>query len=364
MEANNMDLRQLRYFIAVAERGGFAAAASTLNVAQSALSRHVKELEHELGGKLPERGARGVSVTGSGKVLLARGRWLLGTIDDIKAEVRTENREPSGTVRLGVPASLAEILYAPFAKLFVNRFPKVRLEMSEGLTEGMSDRLLRGGLDVAIVTVPQPNDHLDYETLVVEQVFLIGPPRDPLLKRGRITRKEFDSLPAGIAPLSRNPFPPTVPFSLRVESSIPMKRIVASGLGYGLLPFSGIHEAGQPGHTRSGHRLEGGLQGSGLRGQDPDRSPAQGIQQADLTGHKQRRIRHITLTAARFCKKSSISFPDCRTDARVGRPDAESDEQQRRSLLNGDNGRRPAIQFAARRGRRAGDRPARDASTP
>lgn len=237
-----MDLRQLRYFIAVAERGGFAAAASTLNVAQSALSRHVKELEHELGGRLFERGARGVSVTESGKVLLARGRWLLGTIDDIKVEVRTENREPSGTVRLGAPPSLAEILYAPFAKLFVKRFPKVRLEMSEGLTEGLSDRVLRGELDFAIVTAPLPNDHLDYEVLVVEQVFVIGPPRDPLLKRGKLTRKEFDSLPAAIAPLSRSAFPSTVPFSLRVGSSIPLKRMVASGLGYGLLPFSGIHE--------------------------------------------------------------------------------------------------------------------------
>ena len=73
-------------------------------------------------------------------------------------------------------------------------------------------------------------------------MFLIGPPRDPLLKRGKLTRKEFNGLPAAIVPLSRNPFPSTVPFSLRVESSTPMKRIVAAGLGYGLLPFSGIHE--------------------------------------------------------------------------------------------------------------------------
>ena len=237
-----MDLRQLRYFVAVAERGGFAAAASTLNIAQSALSRHVKELERELGGALLERGARGVTVTESGKVLLARGRWLFGTIDDIKAEVRTENREPSGTVRLGAPSSLADIFYAPLAHLIVKRFPRVRLELSEGLTEGMCDRLLRGELDLAVVTTPQPNDHLDYETLVVEQVFLIGPPRDPLLKRGKLTRKEFEGLPAAIVPLSRNPFPPTVPFSVRVDSAVPMKRIVASGLGYGLLPFSGIHE--------------------------------------------------------------------------------------------------------------------------
>jgi LysR family nitrogen assimilation transcriptional regulator len=237
-----LDLRQLRYFVAVAERGGFAAAASTLNIAQSALSRHVKELERELGGALLERGARGVTVTESGKVLLARGRWLFGTIDDIKAEVRTENREPSGTVRLGAPSSLADIFYAPLAHLIVKRFPRVRLELSEGLTEGMCDRLLRGELDLAVVTTPQPNDHLDYETLVVEQVFLIGPPRDPLLKRGKLTRKEFEGLPAAIVPLSRNPFPPTVPFSLRVDSAVPMKRIVASGLGYGLLPFSGLHE--------------------------------------------------------------------------------------------------------------------------
>ena len=186
-----MDLRQLRYFVAVAERGGFGAAASALNVAQSALSRHIKQLEHELGGKLLERGARGVSVTESGKLLLARGRWLLGAFDDIKAEVRTENREPSGTVRLGAPSSLADILYAPLAKIFVERFPRVRLEMSEGLTEALCDRLLRADLDIGIVTMPQPNDHLNFETLVIEQVFLIGPPRDPLLQKGRLTRRDL-----------------------------------------------------------------------------------------------------------------------------------------------------------------------------
>jgi LysR family nitrogen assimilation transcriptional regulator len=237
-----MDLRQLRYFVAVAERGGFGAAASALNVAQSALSRHVKQLEHELGGSLLERGARGVAATESGKVLLARARWLLGTVDDIKAEVRTENREPSGTVRLGAPPSLADILYAPLAKIFVERFPRVRLELSEGLTEAVSDRLLRAELDIAIVTMPQPIDHLDYETLVVEQLFLIGPARDPLLRSGRLTRKAFSALPAAVLPLSRNPFPPGVPSSLSVDGATPMKRIVAAGLGYGLLPFSGVHQ--------------------------------------------------------------------------------------------------------------------------
>jgi LysR family nitrogen assimilation transcriptional regulator len=236
-----MDLRQLRYFVAVAERGGFGAAASALNVAQSALSRHVKLLEHELGGALFERGARGVAVTEAGKVLLARGRWLLDAIDDIKAEVLSENRNPGGTVRLGAPSSLADNFYAPLARLFARRFPRVRLELSDGLTEEMTDRLLRGELDLAIVTAPQPNDHLDYETLVTEQVFLIGPPRDPLLGRGSLTRKEFNRLPAAVLPLSRSILS-SIPSSLKVENMTPLKQMVASGLGYGLLPFSGIHQ--------------------------------------------------------------------------------------------------------------------------
>ncbi|GEP58571.1 LysR family transcriptional regulator [Reyranella soli] len=199
-------------------------------------------MEHELGGALLERGARGVAVTEAGKVLLARGRWLLGTIDDIKAEVLTENREPGGTVRLGAPSSLADNFYAPLARLFARRFPRVRLELSDGLTEEMTDRLLKGELDLAVVTAPQPNDHLDYETLVVEQVFLIGPPRDPLLSRGSLTRKDFRQLPAAVLPLSRSAFPSGVRSSLRVESMTPLKQMVASGLGYGLLPFSGIHQ--------------------------------------------------------------------------------------------------------------------------
>ena len=237
-----MDLRQLRYFVAVAERGGFGAAASALNVAQSALSRHIKLLEHELGGALFERGARGVALTEPGKVLLARGRWLLGAVEDIRVEVSTENREPGGTVRLGAPSTLADIFFAPLARLFAERFPRVRLELSEGLTEEMTDRLLRAELDIAIVTAPQPNDHLDYSTLVIEQVFAIGPAGDPRLKRGTLTRKEFDRLPAAIRPLSRTPFPLGVPSSLRVESMTPLKQMVALGLGYGLLPFSGIHQ--------------------------------------------------------------------------------------------------------------------------
>jgi LysR family nitrogen assimilation transcriptional regulator len=181
-----------------------------------------------------------VTLTESGRVPLTRGRWLMGALDDVKAEVLTENREPSGLVRLGAPSSLADILYTPLAQLFARRFRCVRLELSEGLTEEMSGRLLRNEADLAILSTPPPNQHLDYQTLVVEQVFAIGPPGDKLLRNGRLTRQEFKRLPSAVLPLTRSPFPASVSASLRVESMAPLKQMLAAGLGYGLLPFSAI----------------------------------------------------------------------------------------------------------------------------
>ena len=134
-------------------------------------------------------------------------------------------------------------------RAIVERFPRVRLELSEGLTETMCDRLLRAELDLGIVTMPQPNDHLDYETLVVEQVFLIGPPRDPAAAKRQADATRIQRAAGRGAAAQPQPVSAEVPSSLRVDGATPMKRIAASGLGYGLLPFSGIHQevaAGTP----------------------------------------------------------------------------------------------------------------------
>ena len=102
-----MNLRQLSYFVRIAERGSFSAAADSLHVAQSALSRHVKELEDELGGALLDRGSRGVTLSDSGKVLFERARFILSQFEDAGSEVRAHNKELTGTVRLMLPDQAA-----------------------------------------------------------------------------------------------------------------------------------------------------------------------------------------------------------------------------------------------------------------
>ncbi|HEX2888650.1 LysR family transcriptional regulator [Vineibacter terrae] len=239
-----MDLRQLRYFVAIAERGSFSAAASALNVAQSALSRHIKALEQEMGGLLFERGRHGIAISESGKILLDRARYMLGEIDNIRAEVSLENREPGGTVRLAAPSTLADILFAPLAQHVARRFPRVRVQFSEGLTEELCGRVLRGALDLALVTTPQRNEHLDYVELFTEGVHLIGAPDDPRMRARSFTPGAVATLPL-ILPLSevgRELLPERPACAFRVDNMIPLKQMVMAGLGYGFLPYSGIHQ--------------------------------------------------------------------------------------------------------------------------
>jgi LysR family nitrogen assimilation transcriptional regulator len=239
-----MDLRQLRYFVAIAERGSFSAAASALNVAQSALSRHMQLLEREMGGLLFERGRHGIAISESGKILLDRARYMLGEVDNIHAEVSLENREPGGMVRLAAPSTLADILFAPLAQHFARRFPRVRVQFSEGLTEELCGRVLRGVLDLAIVTTPQPNEHLDYIDLFTEGVYIIGAPEDPRLQRGTFSPEDVGDLPL-ILPLSdtgREVLPQRPNCAFQVDNMVPLKQMVTAGLGYGFLPYSGIHQ--------------------------------------------------------------------------------------------------------------------------
>ena len=105
-----MDFRQLKYFVGVAEAGSFTKAAAQLNVAQSALSLHVRQLEESFNTQLLVRGRAGVSLTSSGTLLLKRARSILSEVQLTEAELTNKAVSPAGEVTIGIPSGAARVM--------------------------------------------------------------------------------------------------------------------------------------------------------------------------------------------------------------------------------------------------------------
>ena len=259
-----MDLRQVRYFVAVAEAGGFSAASAALGVAQSALSRHVQCLEQDLGTRLFERGRRGVALTEAGTLLLARGRYLLGEMETTRADLAAHAREVRGTVDLATSSTVAEVLYGPLAARFARMHPGVHLNFHEG-QDDLIERLAQGRLDLAIVTTSDRTDLVAFHPLYTERVWLIGLPDDPLLGSGRIEVSQVLErdliLPVGEASLrwlreQARALGMPLRCRLHAESLPTIRELVRLGLGCGLLPYAAVRR----------ELAEGSFSGAEIRG--------------------------------------------------------------------------------------------------
>lgn len=145
-----MDLRQLGYFVSIAEQGGFAAAARARYISQSALSRQVQLLEEEIGTRLLERSSRGIVLTAAGQILLERSRRLFMEVSQLKEDVLAEAETPSGPIVLGLTPSMRALFGGNLAEVFLRRYPSVHLGVIEGLSHTMADSVARGLCDVAV----------------------------------------------------------------------------------------------------------------------------------------------------------------------------------------------------------------------
>ncbi|HEY1414182.1 MAG TPA: LysR family transcriptional regulator [Rhodopila sp.] len=246
-----VDLRQLRYFVAVAETGSFSAAAASLRIAQSALSRQVQALEHTCRGPLMDRGARGVVLTEAGALLLTRARFLLAEAASTISEISELNNEPSGMVRLVAPPSFGDILFPVLAVSVVRRLPRVQLELREALTDTALDELRQGSLDLAVVSAPDPDPRVDFIALCAEPMILVGPPNDPLLAATSVPVDLLVDLPlvlpvgSGWLPMMRRRLGAKanvaqIKARVWVQSPGPMKALLRAGLGYAVLPASAV----------------------------------------------------------------------------------------------------------------------------
>ncbi len=168
-----MDLKQLEYFVRVAELGSFTRAATALSIAQPALSRQVRLLEVELRQNLLVRNGRGATPTEAGKLLLAHGRGILHQVERAKEELGRVRGALAGRVAIGLPTSVAKVLTVPLTREFRQRLPQASLSISEGLSSHLLEALLTGRLDIAVLYNATPSPDIELTPLLEEDLFLL-----------------------------------------------------------------------------------------------------------------------------------------------------------------------------------------------
>lgn len=168
-----MDLKQLDYFVRVAELGSFTRASSVLRVAQPALSRQVRALEVELRQTLFERNGRGVTLTDAGRLLLAHGRGILQQVARARQELDEQRGAAAGALSIGLPPSLSRTHTAPLVEAFRERFPKATLTVLEGLSTYMLEWLQLGRIDCAVVYNATPAPAVELQPVVEERLYLV-----------------------------------------------------------------------------------------------------------------------------------------------------------------------------------------------
>lgn len=169
-----MDLRQLEYFVRVAELGSFTRASIELGVAQPALSRQVRQLEVELRQSLLARNGRGAQPTEAGKLLLEHGRGILHQVAVAREELGAVRGALVGRVSIGLPPSLSRLITVPLTQAFRARLPDAMLTLTEGFSLQMYEALRVGKVDIAVLYNPERSAELDAELLHEEELVLIS----------------------------------------------------------------------------------------------------------------------------------------------------------------------------------------------
>jgi len=169
-----MDLKQLEYFITVAELGSFTRASEALGVAQPALSRQIRLLEVSLRQNLLIRNGRGAVPTDAGKLLLDHARGILHQLARAKEELLHLRGGLTGRVALGLPPSLARALTVPLTRAFRREMPDAQLTIREGLSTSMQEEILNARLDIALLYNGLNSTGLITEHLINEELVYVS----------------------------------------------------------------------------------------------------------------------------------------------------------------------------------------------
>ncbi|MCK1474013.1 LysR family transcriptional regulator [Bradyrhizobium sp. 197] len=246
-----MDFRQLRTFSCVAELGSLSKASDTLRVAQPALSRQIKLLEHELRIELFTRNGRGMVLTDAGRLLLARTSGIVRQIDQIRDDIQSSKGPPSGQVVLGLVPTVSCVLSARFARRCVEKFPGISLRIVESYSGHLVEWLHRGEMDLAILYGRSADLHLNVESLGRDNIVAVGPRGCGLARKKSVDvgwllrqRLVLPSHSHGLRALIEHAAAQRkikLNIQLEADSFRVLTSLVEEGLGFALLPPSSVH---------------------------------------------------------------------------------------------------------------------------
>lgn len=255
-----MNLKQLEYFVQVAELGSFSKAAVVLDIAQPALSRQVRSLETELHQQLFLRNGRGVALTDAGKRLFDHSVAVLQLMAHAREDLGASRNEPIGRVTIGLPPSMGRQLTLPLIDRFKKELPSARLAIVEGLSTHIVEWVTTGRIDIGLVYNPEAQPGLEITPLLQEQLGLVG--HAPKGKRKRaalppLPMKELSHYPL-IVPervhamrrlLDTQAALAGIKLDIAWEvSSVPsIIDLVCAGYGYAVLTASGVAASARSG---------------------------------------------------------------------------------------------------------------------
>jgi LysR family transcriptional regulator, nitrogen assimilation regulatory protein len=146
-----MELRQLRYFVAIVDHGSLSRAARVLHIAQPALTQQLQQLEQELGARLLHRSAQGMLSTDAGRVFYEHAQAILKQVSDARSAVTQSTIRPSGTVALGLPQSISGALALPLLTAVRTHYPEISLQLTEELSGNLIEQLKSGRINLAVL---------------------------------------------------------------------------------------------------------------------------------------------------------------------------------------------------------------------
>ena len=151
-----MDLKQMQYFLCLAQEGNVTRAARQLNLVQPALSMQIAKLEKSLGKQLFYRASRGMSLTPAGEALAQRIAPIMSDIERVRGEIAQFGGKVSGRVSIGMITSAAQSTLPVSSATIAGRYPEIHLLVCEGYSETMLEWVIAGQLDIAIINTPAP----------------------------------------------------------------------------------------------------------------------------------------------------------------------------------------------------------------